>query len=91
MTPKTKKQQKKHKNKLTMNDGLKYMNTRENLLSLLEAKKMKDGRLAYKVTECYPEGWPHTEEYGLTKKEESKVAGKRYSRSDSAKHLIYRL
>lgn len=36
-------------------DGLKFMNTRDNLISLLEDKKIKDSRLAYKVTQCYPE------------------------------------
>lgn len=37
-------------------DGLKFMNTRQHLIELIEAKKVKDSRLAYKVTECYP---PH--------------------------------
>jgi hypothetical protein len=36
------------------NDGLKYMNTRYHLIDLLEEKKIRGSRLAYKVTECYP-------------------------------------
>lgn len=35
-------------------DGLKFMNTRDHLISLLEEKKIRDSKLAYKVTECYP-------------------------------------
>jgi hypothetical protein len=31
------------------------MNTRDHLISLIEAKKLKDSKLAYKVTECYPD------------------------------------
>ena len=61
----TKKSKKDHKRKTKgasfYNDGLKYMNNREDLLSLMEAKKTKDSRIAYKVTECYPEGWPRQE------------------------------
>lgn len=30
------------------------MNIRDDLLDLLEKKKMKQSKLAYKVTECYP-------------------------------------
>lgn len=30
------------------------MNMRDNLLELLEKKKVKNSQLAYKVTECYP-------------------------------------
>lgn len=30
------------------------MNTREGLLNIIENKRIKDSRLAYKVTECYP-------------------------------------
>jgi|JI91814BRNA_FD_contig_61_944683_length_330_multi_1_in_0_out_0_1 hypothetical protein len=30
------------------------MNTRDHLIDLIEAKKVKDSRIAYKVTECYP-------------------------------------
>lgn len=37
-----------------ISDGLKYMNYRDNLIDLLEEKKMRESRLAYKVTECYP-------------------------------------
>ncbi len=42
---------------INVNDGLKFMNKRDNLLSLLEEKKMKSSKLAYKVTECYPLPW----------------------------------
>lgn len=35
-------------------DGLKFMNTRENLLKILESKKTNGSKLAWKVTECYP-------------------------------------
>lgn len=49
-----KKKGKKDTKKRAFNDGLKYMNIRDNLLDLLEKKKTKESRLAYKVTECYP-------------------------------------
>lgn len=49
------KKQRRRKNEKMMTqsdfgDGLKFMNTRDNLISLLEDKKIKDSRLAYKVT-----------------------------------------
>lgn len=31
------------------------MNARDNLVEYLEEKKIKDSKLAYKVTECYPD------------------------------------
>lgn len=37
-----------------MNDGLKYMNMRQDLIQLLEKKKTDGSKLAWKVTECYP-------------------------------------
>lgn len=46
---KVEKKQKKNKQKKT-NDGLKYMNERENLIDLLEEKKVRASQLAYKVT-----------------------------------------
>ena len=49
---------------------------------------MKESRLAYKVTECYPEGWPHVEE---AEGGENVAAGKKYPKSDSAKMIIYRM
>ena len=59
-----KKQGKGNKSKLhksqtmvNVNDGLKYMNKRDNLLILLEEKRMRSSKLAYKVTECYPLPW----------------------------------
>ena len=52
------KKPKRGKGKTTCNDGLKYMNNRDDLLAILEAKRTKESKLAYKVTECYPEGWP---------------------------------
>lgn len=42
------------KKSFEMEDGLKFMNTRDHLIDLIEAKKIKDSRIAYKVTECYP-------------------------------------
>jgi hypothetical protein len=39
---------------MNANDGLKYMNKRDNLISLLEDKKTRASQLAYKVTECCP-------------------------------------
>lgn len=35
-------------------DGLKYMNNREQLLKILESKRTNKSKLAWKVTECYP-------------------------------------
>ncbi len=56
-----KKQAKKEKkrktspdSKMKNDDGLKFMNTRENLLKILESKKTNGSKLAWKVTECYP-------------------------------------
>ena len=46
-TKKTKKGEKSMKN---FNDGLKYMNIRDNLLDILQKKKTKSSKLAYKVT-----------------------------------------
>jgi hypothetical protein len=40
--------------KQTISDGLKFMTKRDNLIDLLEEKKLKASQLAYKVTECYP-------------------------------------
>lgn len=54
---KNKKNRRKTSQSMTdTDDGLKFMNTRQHLIELIEAKKVKDSRLAYKVTECYP---PH--------------------------------
>ena len=58
------KKPKRAKGKSIQNDGLKYMNNRDDLLAILEARKTKESKLAYKVTECYPEGWPHHEKEG---------------------------
>ena len=55
--PKTKKNKKKHQSVANFNDGLKYMNMRTDLLELLQKKKTRDSKLAYKVTECYPLDW----------------------------------
>jgi hypothetical protein len=35
---------------VNVNDGLKYMNKRDNLILLLEDKKTRASQLAYKVT-----------------------------------------
>jgi hypothetical protein len=35
---------------MNANDGLKYMNKRDDLISLLEEKKTRASQLAYKVT-----------------------------------------
>lgn len=40
--------------KTEINDGLKYMNIRQDLIKLLEKKKVDGSKLAWKVTECYP-------------------------------------
>ena len=42
------------KEKTELNDGLKYMNMRQDLIKLLEKKKTDGSKLAWKVTECYP-------------------------------------
>lgn len=87
---KDKKTKKAKASKATVNDGLKYMNTRDDLLTLLEAKKTKDSRLAYKVTECYPYGWPQVGNYESGEGENERIAGIRYPKSESAKVVLYR-
>ena len=54
---KEKKKSTKEKPVTEISDGLKYMNTRENLLKIIESKKVNTSKLAYKVTECYPFEW----------------------------------
>ena len=55
--PKKLKNKKKNKSSAFFNDGLKYMNIRDNLLEIMEKRKTKDSKLAYKITECYPLDW----------------------------------
>ena len=40
---------------MSCHDGLKYMNIRPNLLTLLEEKKKKNKRITKKVTEVEPQ------------------------------------
>lgn len=35
------------------------MNRRENFMKEVKEKQKMQGRLAYKVTECYPYDWEH--------------------------------
>lgn len=88
---KVEKKTKKIKTKTT-NDGLKYMNERENLIDLMEEKKMKASKLAYKVTECYPSELevPNLKQSIITKENWSqfKPAGKETLRSDQVSDLI---
>ncbi len=35
---------------MNINDGLKYLNVRENLIDILQSKKVKASQLAYKIT-----------------------------------------
>lgn len=53
---------------MSTDDGLKFMNTRDKLIEQIEDQKIKNGRLPYKVTECYPKGSHRAaiEEYGVT-------------------------
>jgi hypothetical protein len=57
------------------------LNIRKHLLDLLEEKKMRETKLAYKVTECYP---PECE-----KNEEGRPAGVAYPKQDQVYDLIY--
>ncbi len=52
--PKKTKKNRKKKEFTSVHDGYKYMNKREDLIEQLEEKKMKNSKLAYKVTQCYP-------------------------------------
>lgn len=73
---------------MNINDGLKYMNLRPNLIELFEKKKKKNSKLAYKVTECYPLnlGAKSDKEEEL---DEVRAAGKAFKKGDKAEELIY--
>jgi hypothetical protein len=40
-------------------DGLTFMTRSDHFMSEVLEKKKQQGRLAYKVTECYPLDWDH--------------------------------
>lgn len=68
------------------------MNNRDHLINLLEEKKMKDSRLAYKVTECYPQKTA-TQRQSQIEGEHMDVerpAGIAYERGEPAYNIIYR-
>ncbi len=73
-----------------MDDGLKYMNTRDNLLKIIEEKKNNSSKLAYKVTECYPCEWEDEEKLKESTKlwENTKVAGVPSKKSDKVSDLL---
>ena len=75
---------------ININDGLKYLNFRENLIDILESKKLKASQLAYKITECYPLAWNCSDmcESSITKYENTRVAGKKPKEGDHMKDIF---
>ena len=62
------------------------MNKRDGLIELLQQKKKNEGKIAYKVTECYPE----ESKNNSTQNSQKSPAGVTHARSIDAKCLIYR-
>lgn len=93
-SPRTQKKKKENgkasKSAADVSDGLKFMNTRDHLIELIEAKKTRDSRVAYKVTECYPTVALERSKTESDCDEMQRAAGVAYQRGDPAERVIYR-
>lgn len=74
---------------MSYHDGLKYMNIRTNLLTLLEEKKKRNQKVAEKVTEVEPMKDKSEKLCVVGCGLKEKMAGRVIRRGESAKELIY--